>query len=368
MLNVVLNMHGIKRLGPSGVGTYGRGLLRGLSAVDRTNRYLVVTGGDEGFALPPNFSIHVAETKSKTGALYFNYFRVNKLVADFSANVYHSLKSTLPSRKRCASVITIFDLIFMRYPQFYPIQWKLYWNKVVKSAARQADAVVTVSNNSADDIAELLSVPRAKIVVAYPGAPDGECADMRPPEIPGGLEPKSFFLYVGNVTIRKNVHGLIEAFDICKKKYKLPHKLVVVGNMDWKWREALANIERLGLQSSVHYAGYLPAGELAWLYANATALVYPSFYEGFGLPVLEAMSAGCPVVSSKTSSIPEVAGDAALLVDPAKTEEIAEAMFRIADSDALAKSLAEKGRVRAERFSWESTARTTLDVYRRVAT
>lgn len=362
-MNIVLNMHGIRRLGPSGVGTYCRGLINGLARIDRENRYLIFTGNDRIPNLPDRFTTESIDTASKVSALYFQSIGIARRMKRFRPHLLHSLKTHLNPWKSCPAIITIHDLIFLRRPEFYPASWKMYWKPMVMTAARLATAVIADSHNTAADVRDLLGVPGEKIHVVHLGAPDvaPAAATERPPH------PSPYYLYVGNITVRKNVDGLVRAFDLCKQRFHIPHDLIVVGNLDWKGREILDGAARCASAASIAYRGYVSNEELSTLYRNAAAFVYLSHYEGFGLPVLEAMAHGCPVVAARTSSLPEVAGEAALLVDPDNVEEIASAMERCASSPELRSDLVRRGYERASRFTWEKTAEETLNVYRRVA-
>jgi glycosyltransferase involved in cell wall biosynthesis len=176
-----------------------------------------------------------------------------------------------------------------------------------------------------------------------------------------------YFLHVGRLQARKNLVRLVEAFHRLRAQHEAPHKLVLVGRESWESGEIFAAIRRLGLESEVVHLGYVPGEDLPHLYTGAEAVVFPSLFEGFGIPVIEAMSFGTPVVTSRATSLPEVAGDAALLVDPYSTEEIAEAMRRVIAESGLRETLRQRGMERARQFTWRRTALETKRIYERAS-
>jgi glycosyltransferase involved in cell wall biosynthesis len=175
-----------------------------------------------------------------------------------------------------------------------------------------------------------------------------------------------YILYVGTIEPRKNITRLIQAFAQLKKR-GLPHKLVIVGQPGWHCAPIYSEVERQGLQNEVIFTGYVPFEDLPALYSGAESMAFPSLYEGFGLPVMEAMACGTPVVTSDSSSLAEIADDAALLIDPLSVEQIAEALFRLHQEPHLREELSRRGRARAAEFTWERSARQTLDLYEEVA-
>jgi glycosyltransferase involved in cell wall biosynthesis len=175
-------------------------------------------------------------------------------------------------------------------------------------------------------------------------------------------------LFVSTIEPRKNIIALISAFNQLKQKHKIDQHLILIGQKGWKYEKIFAEIERSPWKDHIHHLNYLSDEEVALFYSKADVFVYPSHYEGFGLPVLEAMTLGAPVVTSHTSSLPEVAGDAALLIDPNDASHLAEAMLRVISDSQLRQELIEKGKNRSKLFSWEKTAQATLQVYRDLMT
>lgn len=225
-----------------------------------------------------------------------------------------------------------------------------------KCALRQADVIIAISEETKQSVIQLFGVEAGRIrVIHLSYVPLGEKKNAL-------LVPENFFLFAGVLKERKNVAGIIKAFALFAKSNST-HELLIAGKQGGAYAESLLNLVReLGVGKRVHFLGYVTDAELSYLYSKATALVFPSFIEGFGMPVLEAMHAGLPVITSNRGALAEVAGDAALLVDPAHPEDIAIAMNRLAEDAKLREELIEKGRVRAGQFSWKKTAQELLEV------
>lgn len=230
-----------------------------------------------------------------------------------------------------------------------------------KRALRRADVVVAISEETKQSVIRLFGVPAERIIVIrLSHMPLGEKKDAMP-------VPDNFFLFAGVLKERKNVAGIIKAFALFARR-NAAYELLIAGKQGGAYAESLLRLAReLGVEKRVRFLGYVTDAQLAYLYAKATAFVFPGFIEGFGMPVLEAMSAGLPVITSSRGALAEVAGDAALLVDPARPEDIAAAMSRIADEPRLREELEEKGKARAAQFSWQKTAGEILEVITDVA-
>jgi glycosyltransferase involved in cell wall biosynthesis len=230
----------------------------------------------------------------------------------------------------------------------------------------EADAILTNSETTKRDIVERLKIPSDKIHVTHLGA--DECFRPMPKE---AIQPvlerhglhKPYLLFVGTLEPRKNLETLILAFNLLKEKNRIPHQLVLAGQKGWLSEPIFRAIEASPYRSDIVLTDYLEEGDLPALMNGAEVFAYPSFYEGFGLPVLEAMQCGTPVVTSNVSSMPEVGGDACLYADPHSMEEIADRILSVVQSADLKKTMMEKGIARSKRFSWEKCARETLAVY-----
>jgi glycosyltransferase involved in cell wall biosynthesis len=241
---------------------------------------------------------------------------------------------------------------------------------LIPRVAKRADAIITVSNSARYDILRHLKVPREKVKVIM-GAVSSHFRPIVDPAQLDSVKAKyglhqPFILYVGTIEPRKNLTRLIQAFADLKKS-GLPHKLVIVGQSGWHVGPIFAEVERLGLTKDIIFTGYVPIEDLPALYSLCESMAFPSLYEGFGLPVLEAMACGAAVVTSRSSSLIEVAGDAALLVNPLSVAEIADSLRRLHLDPNLRAELRVQGIVRASHFTWEAAARSTLDLYEKVA-
>ncbi len=233
-------------------------------------------------------------------------------------------------------------------------------------AVRRASAIITISHSARQDLQKVLKIPDKKLHVVYGAAP----THFEPVTNPERLDqirrkyklPDQFLLYVGTLEPRKNLSRLVRAFGRLKKQGQ-PHKLVLAGPWGWSMNGFQQQIEQLELGDAVQMLGYIPDEDLPGLYSLATVFVFPSIYEGFGLPPLEAMACGTPVLSSKNSSLAEICGEAAYLIDPLDEENLADGLRQVLEDKNLQKKLGENGRKRAAEFSWERAARETTAVY-----
>ncbi len=253
-------------------------------------------------------------------------------------------------------IVTVHDLIPLFMPEFHNWKRQLHFKKVIPWYLRNVDAIIAVSNATKNDLIKYYRIPEDKIYVVYDAVP--EIAYKK-------VKKEDYILYIGTLEPRKNVEGIIRAFAILKSK-GFKHKLVLAGKKGWKYHSIFRLIGKLNLKNDVIYKGYVSDAEKADLYRRASLFVWSSFYEGFGLPVLEAMAYGTPVVASNVSSISEVAGDAAILVNPKSSVEIANAMMHILSSTKEYKRLVRKGLERVKLFTPERMIKGTLKVYEAV--
>lgn len=285
-------------------------------------------------------------------------------------DVIHGPNSALPATRDARGVLTIHDLGPLRHPGHLPRRLASDFRRGVADAAKRADRIVTVSDFTAGEVVDLLGVPRGRIETIRPGvsaafAEPGDVEEDRRVLAARHAIVGPFLLFVGTTNPRKNLPRLLEAFAAARTTARLPHRLVIAG--DRGHDDVRAAVAERGLGDAVRIAGYVEEADLPRLYRAAGALAFPSLYEGFGLPVLEAMAAGCPVLTSSTSSLPEVAGDAAVLVDPASTDAIADGLVRILTDAALRERLVAAGRRRAAQFSWRPFAERHLAIWRELA-
>ena len=265
-------------------------------------------------------------------------------------------------------VVTIHDVIPYLYPQTSTRLDRWIYRYWLPWAVQHVDVIITVSQQSRKDILHFLPVSPDKVMV-IPEAADSRFRPLPDDVVASVLQrydiPKPYILYVGSLAPRKNLPRLLRAYARVREWHPA-WRLVIVGARKWKTTPIFATVQQLELEPYVHFTGYVADEDLPALYNGADLFVFPSLYEGFGLPVLEAMACGTPVITSNTSSLPEVAGDAALLVDPHDVEAIAAAMHRVLTDPDLARKLRKKGLARASQFTWERTARETIAVYEKV--
>lgn len=286
-------------------------------------------------------------------------------------DVFHATDHHIPRLKGVPVVATIMDVIGQRHPEWVNPRLRSLKNRLFRMASGWAEHVVTISDFSADDISACLGIRRERITSIPLGV--DEAFHRRVPEAEKqavlaryGLAP-GFFLFVGTLQPRKNVERLLAAHGTLPPALRKAYPLVIVGQDGWRTDHLRPGLAALEAGGCGRWLRYVPRADLFALLQSAHALVFPSLYEGFGLPVLEAFASRLPVVTSGTTSLPEVAGDAALLVDPASVEEIAHAMTRMCEDAALRASLVERGSARAAEFTWRRTAERTAAVYRAFA-
>jgi glycosyltransferase involved in cell wall biosynthesis len=286
-------------------------------------------------------------------------------------DVVHYPHPQVCPQRRGARIVTFYDLLPLSHPVHYPAaEWVERFRRDAPQAARQADAIIAISHYTKAELIRLLSVPPEQITVVHlgvdpvfqPGSPEDVAALRRRL----GL-PRPYFLFVGTAEPRKNLPHLLEAVARCQAAGLKGMDLVLAGTRSWGTAAAQTRVAELGMEDMVRFPGYVAERDLPALYSGAEAFVLPSLTEGFGMPLLEAMACGTPVVGSRTTSIPEVVGDAGLLFDPEDVEDLASALTRVVTDSALRVALVARGRARAAQFSWERTAKETLAVYEAVA-
>lgn len=285
-------------------------------------------------------------------------------------DLLHSPDFIPPAAGYRRSVITVHDLTFLRYPAFLTAEARRYYNRQIGWAVGRAAAISADSQATKADLIDLLRVPEAKVTVI----PLGLDPEFRP-DAPEGADAatlaelglkRGYVLFVGTFEPRKNVDGLLRAYARWREHTPDAPPLVLVGRRGWLFAETLAEIARLGLEPHVRRLEELPAAALPAVYRGAGVLVLPSHYEGFGFPVLEAMGCGTPVICADRASLPEIAGGAAVLIDPDDEAALVDALGRVAGESTLRTTLVAQGLARAQAFTWERTAHATLALYDRV--
>lgn len=251
-------------------------------------------------------------------------------------------------------VVTVHDIIPVFMHEAHNWRRPVFFKHILPGYLKKADAIIAVSEATKRDVLMHYDLPEEKVHVVYNALPPGEYKPLR--------KKKNYLLFMGTLEPRKNVERIIEAFKMVKER-GFPHKLVIAGGKGWKYRGIFDKVKQLGLENDVEFRGYVSGKEKRELFRSASLLVWPSLYEGFGVPVLEAMAYGVPVVTSTASSLPEVAGDAAVLVNPYKSADIANGIIGVLSSKKVKNTLIRKGVKRAKQFSLNSMVKKTLAVY-----
>jgi glycosyltransferase involved in cell wall biosynthesis len=361
-----------RKLHDFGIGTYIRNLLRQLARLDRDTEFVVFCRPEDREALTA-----LGENFRPVAEHAANYsigeqFSIPLAVWRERVTLFHAPHYVLPALVRCRSVVTIHDCIHLMFPQYLPSRLALQYARTsIALATSRATRVMTVSESSKRDILRFFEAPAEKIDVIYNAYDERFTVEPREEDVVRVRERyqlhDEFVLYAGNVKPHKNLERLIDAFDLVRKRGLDHLKLVIIGDDISKYTALRRAVHQHQLHKFVRFLGYLPEETLAVMYRLAGVFVFPSLYEGFGLPPLEAMASGTPVVTSNVSSLPEVAGDAAVLVDPYDAHAIAEGIHRVLTDETLRRDLRKKGVARAGMFSWETSVRRVHKIYMQVA-
>lgn len=354
-----------------GAGYYIVNLIQTLTRVDQENEYVVFAKRIHAplFQLSNHTQIIRVPLASRVLRIAWEQTVLPRLARQFNLSVLHSPHYTMPLLKTCPTVVTYHDMTFFLYPELHKPYKRIFFKLIVRLSAGRAGAIIADSESTRRDILRILK-PNAQHVFAIPL---GVSEKFR--RIDNVLEierirskfnlPERVVLYVGTLEPRKNLPVLVRTFKELVDRGS-NYSLVIAGRKGWQYAEIFQTLENSGIQDRVIFLDYVPEIDLPFLYNAADLFVYPSLYEGFGLPVLEAMACGVPVITSNVSATPEIAGDAGLLVDPHDTDEWADAMHLVLTDRTLHDTLAHKGLERSKLFSWERTARETLAVYEHV--
>jgi glycosyltransferase involved in cell wall biosynthesis len=355
---------------PAGISRYTGHLLQAMAELDTADEFIVFQHRKHKTPLiqAPNFRratlYSPVHHRLEQYALALELYR-------FPLDLLHSTDFIPALHAPYKSVITVHDLAFLHYPHFLTTESAAYYGQIDKAVAR-ADHIIVPSEHTRQDLIAQLGAPADKVSVIYEAAnplfaPLPVAETRRAVAAKYGL-PETYFLTVGTIEPRKNIIGLLQGFACLRDKFGLntPVGVVIAGSKGWLYEETLEAVRNLNLGNNTFFVGRVSDSDLHRLYVGAHAYIHVAHYEGFGLPPLEAMACGTPTIVSNVSSLPEVVGDAALLVNPHDSEEIAVAMHRLLTDAALHNELAEKGLRRARTFSWEKAARHTLEVYRQV--
>jgi glycosyltransferase involved in cell wall biosynthesis len=335
----------------TGIGQYTLNLINHLAQVDCYNSYFLYSKKkifDRKRKLPrlpgENF-VHIVD-----------YFHRGPGRAMKKIDIFHSSSFDLDAPKDSKLVLTIHDVIIKAYPLGHTKDTIETVDRQLRSILQRVDLIIATSHSTKDDLLKWYAVNPQSVHVVYPGVNDWI--------VPESDKKKEYLLFVGTLEPRKNVEGLIRAYSILKKDFGIDNKLVVIGMKGWMYDSVFKLTNELGLKSDIIFKGYVASRELSYWYNKALVFVYPSFYEGFGLPIIEAFKCGAPVITSNVSSCAEVADGAAILIDPDSPQQIARAMADILFDRTLREDLIRKGIERSKEFDWDTSARKILEIFR----
>ena len=361
----------------AGIGVYVRNLVDALLAQDTSDQYTLLTSGRASPEHPFPEAENVQGRNIFIPDRYLNilWYRIHApLPATLftgAIDIYHGPDFVLPPLgKNVRKVVTIHDLAFLEQPEYAVPSLAAYLRRVVPEAVAAADVVITVSSEVSRTLIKHFQTPKEKLVVV----PLGVSRYFRRVTDPILLEATRhkfglkhpLVLAVGTQEPRKNHSGLIKAFYKAQKEKDGPAMLAIAGGTGWLYEETQQLVKELNLEEKVRFLGRVTNYELVTLYSSADVFAFPSFFEGFGIPPIEAMACGAPVITSNTSSLPEVVGDAALLVDPHNVDALAEAIYRLVRDEGLREELRQKGYQRVQQFRWEVSAARMLAIYQRL--
>lgn len=367
-LGTTLLQRDVNRTGLDGIGVYTQALLHYL----KNN---------------PEITLHESAF-SESGGNFFNSFRAEIMCSTFTHLPFYSLRSIekkidlfhapdhyIPKLSKTPVLATLMDPIPLMRPEWASTRGRKLKNYFFRASAQWASHYITISEAVVPDLVKYFGIKEEKITPIHLGvnmedfAPlseDKKIAVLKKLKLNVDLNNGGYFLFVGTLQPRKNVARLIEAFSNLPKEIQKTHPLVIVGREGWSSKETVEKLQQLIASGVAYWLGYVSFADKVALLQTATALVFPSLYEGFGLPVLEAFASRLPVITSNTSSLPETAGDAAYFIDPLDTESLTEAMKHVVDHPEYFNTLVEKGYSRATQMTWAHCVRKTLDVYKQI--
>lgn len=361
----------------SGLGRYSRTLVNALlqeGGSDQLRLTLFKPPGASPFDPPEGDNVKTITANYRLGGdlgnALWRFYKLPGILAEKRFSLFHGPSHVLPKGGGCPMVVTMLDLIFLRYPQYFRLWDRNYYHRIFRKSAHRADHIISISEATKGDLVNFFGVPEEKISVIYPAFDDifHPLAEERLETVRRTYRlPETYALYVGTIEPRKNILRTAQAFDRLIDEGRIPpeSEFLVVGSKGWFFKEILQGIEALRHKDRIRLTGPVYGEDLAGVYQLARAMAYPSEFEGFGYPVLEAMRLGTPVLTGKVSSLPEAGGDAALLVDPTSVEEIAAGLEKLLTDEDFRQACITRGHRHAATFSPRTMAAQTLSVYQR---
>ena len=354
----------------AGLYQYTYNLVSSLLSIDSHNEYTLLSGYYRGRGFRGDRRIKSKFVRRFPGRLTNFILERCNVPIEFmmgNLNIFHGPCFFIPNHFRCKSIVTIHDMMTFKYPEFLEREETVYYTNRINISVKRADAIITVSNFTKNEIMELLNISEERIRVIY----NGIAPTFRPIKEKEAIEQIKakygisgpYLLFVGNIERKKNIEKLIYACTELRNSSMYKYPLLVVGKKSWYFKTVWEVVQQLHAEDCSIFTDVAADDDLPYLYSGAELFILPSLFEGFGIPIIEAMACGIPVVASNRTSIPEIAGDAAILVDPLNADEMAGAMYNVLSNTMLKRQLVEKGIKRAKEFSWEKAARETLKLY-----
>ncbi|MFD3156065.1 glycosyltransferase family 4 protein [Haloimpatiens sp. FM7330] len=357
----------------TGIGTYSFQLINFLNKIDNINEYTLFMSESVKNYIPFNKNFTIKNTLQRNEDNFWNEVSFPNKLTSKNFSLYHVPHNGigLPHKKNCPFVITLHDIIPYKMPETVSDTYLKIFNKEIPKIISHSDAIITVSQYSKMDIIKAFNYPGKKIYVTYLANEDiykpldkNTCKNLIKKYY--GIN-NDFILYIGGFSPRKNIIGLIEAFSLFKSFYKSNIKLVIGGKKGKSFSLYKKRSIDLNIENDVLFTGFIPIKHLPYFYNASKLFVYPSFYEGFGLPPIESMACGTPVITSNRTSIPEILEDAAYFIDPNNIDELCNSMIRVLEDTNFSNLLIKKGFEKSSSLTWKKTAKDTLSAYKKIA-
>ena len=370
---IAINLLFLRHSKVGGSETFVVNLVKNLLKIDKENKYLfIVSQNNERILIVNSENVEYLklnfDNNSRIKRVFFEQFILPQKLKERKIDLLIAPGNTGLIRCPCRQLLIVHDLIYFVYPGYYSLAKRIYLQNLVKYSCRKADRVIAVSQNTKKDIIKYTKTEKDKINVIYEGVNFERFSSYKKEEAKNFIQKQygvqNYVYSPTSLYPHKNNDLLVKVFAKIKKEKKIPQKLLITGIDPYRKANWLKNIiVKYGMENEIFYLGKVPVKHLPYLYSGADLTIYLSSYEGFGLPILEAMAASCPVLSSNNSSLSEVVGGAGILVNPFDTEEVVNKMHELLINESLKKECIEKGLARAKKFSWEKAAQRLIKIY-----
>lgn len=354
----------------TGIGTYTYQLINNLSTVDSSNQYLILLPQNTDLNLKNNFAIECLKESSNNH--FWDDVKTPNILSSNNMDLYHVPQNGvgLSENINCLKAITLHDIIPLKLPETVSDRYLRIFNEELPNIIKNCDGIITVSNFSKEDISKEFNFPKEKIYVTHLAAEEiykplskNLCKSIIKEKY--GIDD-NFILYVGGYSPRKNILGILESYSLLNPALRKKLKIVITGRKGISYDRYKLRTEELNISSSVIFTDFIPLEDLPVFYNACEFLTYPSFYEGFGLPPLEAMACGTPVIASNVTSLPELFSDSALLVNPHNVDELRCAMEKVLCDSLLKLTMVQKGLITSANYTWQRTAENTIYAYKEI--